>query len=406
MTVNIHRLKNGIWVVHTPASGVVCHCGLVVNTGSRDERDDEHGMAHFIEHVVFKGTKHRRAFHILSRLDEVGGELNAYTTKEETVVHASFLARDFQRAADLIADMVFHSVFPERELAKEKEVIADEISSYRDTPSEMIFDDFEEQLFRGSPLAHNILGSVESISSFNAQRAHEFMQRNYHTDQMAFSVCGNLPFNVVVRVAEKYFGDIAPNLRQCQRANAVAAEPQRVKVNKGTHQCHIVMGTTAPSCFQPLRLPVFLLNNMLGGPCMNSRLSILLRERNGIAYNVETAYTPWTDTGLFTLYFGTDAANLSRSLRIVERELQTLCTKSLTDSRLQRIKRQCIGQLMMSTENGESQMLSSGRSVILYGLVDDIDLIVKKIEAVTAAEMLEAANLVVAPERLSQLIYH
>lgn len=405
MAYNIHTLQSGIRVVHIPTTSDVCYCGLLVNCGSRDELDSEHGMAHFIEHTIFKGTTHRRAFHILSRLDEVGGELNAYTTKEETTVHAAFLRRDFERAAELIADMLFCSTFPERELAKEKEVIADEIASYKDTPSEMIFDEFEEQIFNGHALAHNILGTAESIAAFDAQSVRQFMQRCHNTDQMVLSVLGSMPWTQVVRIAEKYFGAIAANPRQYKRSGIGQYQPTTVRRSRDTHQGHVVMGNIAPDAFDNRRVAMFMLSNLLGGPCMNSRLSLVLRERNGIAYNVETSYTPFTDTGLFTIYFGTDAANIERSLRIVNREMQRLCSEPLSAVQLRKAKRQIIGQMRMSADNGESQMLSVGRSVMLYGIADDIEESCRLIESVSADEIQQVAQQVINPERLSSLIY-
>lgn len=405
MAYNIHTLQSGIRVVHIPTTSDVCYCGLLINCGSRDELDSEHGMAHFIEHTIFKGTTHRRAFHILSRLDEVGGELNAYTTKEETTVHAAFLRRDFERAAELIADMIFCSTFPERELAKEKEVIADEIASYKDTPSEMIFDEFEEQIFNGHALAHNILGSAESIAAFDAQSVGQFMHRCHNTDQMVLSVLGSMSWAQVVRIAEKYFGNVAANPRQYKRQCIGQYQPTTVRRSRDTHQGHVVMGNIAPDAFDNRRVAMFMLSNLLGGPCMNSRLSLVLRERNGIAYNVETSYTPFTDTGLFTIYFGTDAANIERSLRIVNREMQRLCDEPLSAVQLRKAKRQIIGQMRMSADNGESQMLSVGRSVMLYGVADDIEESCRLIESVSAVEIQQVVQQVINPERLSMLIY-
>ncbi len=405
MAYNIHQLPNGIRVVHTPAAGRVCYCGLIVNTGSRDESEQEQGLAHFIEHVVFKGTERRKAFHILNRLNEVGGELNAYTTKEETTVHASFLERDFERAADVIADMVFHSTFPARELEKEKVVIADEISSYKDTPSDMIFDEFEEQIFTSNALGHNTLGSFESLQRFTSDDVRRFMREHYHTDQMVFSVWGNLPWTKVVRVAEKYFGCVPESRRPLDSRSAGEYRQSRRVRKTDTHQCHVVMGATAPDSFDDRRLPMFMLNNYLGGPCMNSRLSIFLREKNGIAYNIEATYTPFVDTGVFTIYFGTDVNNLDRSMRIINRELEALCTKNLTAVQLNRIKRQFVGQLIVNSDDGENQMLSIGRSVLLYNAVEDLDVTLKRIEAITPDDIRIVANEVVRPDRLSHLVY-
>lgn len=405
MTYKTYTLPNGIRIVHVSSQNNVCYCGLIINAGTRDEQPNEYGIAHFIEHVIFKGTNKRRAYHILNRLDEVGGELNAYTTKEETAVHAAFLSDDFERATELIADMVFNSTFPEKELAKEKIVIADEISSYKDTPSELIFDDFEDKLFAGSPMGHNILGTVESLASFTGAEVRQFMQRCYNTDQMVFSVLGNLKWEKIIRIAEKYFGCIAENKRTRTREKNGNSTFFRERQNRETHQGHVVLGHIAPSCFENSRLPMFVLNNIIGGPCMNSRLSLILRERNGIGYNVETEYTPYTDIGLFTVYFGTDSDNIDKSLRIVERELTRICNEPMTEIQLNKVKRQFIGQLLMSTDNGESQMLSVGRSVLLYGEADDIQTSCLRIKDVSADDIINVAREVIVPEKLSQLIY-
>lgn len=405
MNYNVHSLSNGLRVVHVPSASHVCYCGIIVNTGSRDEDKDEHGMAHFIEHTVFKGTQKRKAFHILSRLDEVGGELNAYTTKEETVVHAAFLKEYFERAVELITDMVFYSTFPERELAKEKEVIADEITSYKDTPSELIFDDFEELLFPHDTLGHNILGTVDSIASFSAEKVRNFIGNKYNTEQIVMSVHGNLEWRNIVRIAEKYLGKIAVNKRTWQRQTPELRPRFSERVVKGTNQAHVVIGNVAPSTFDTRRLPMFMLSNMLGGACMNSRLNLLLREKNGIAYNVETDYTTFSDSGIFSIYFGTDAENIERSLRIVRKELERICSSPLTDTQLSKLKRQITGQIMMSADDGENQMLSAGRSVILYGDAIDIETTCKSIDGISSADIQKVAQDVVDPQKLSSLIY-
>lgn len=405
MEYQSHILPNGIRIVHIPASGSVAYCGLIVNAGSRDEQKDECGLAHFIEHVVFKGTAKRRARHILCRLDEVGGELNAFTTKEDTTIHASFLTEYFERAAELIFDMVFHSIFPEKELEREKEVIADEITSYKDTPSELIYDEFEEQIFPTDPLGHNILGTRRSIATFDGESARRFMARNYNTDQMVFSVYGSMSFDKVIRIARKYFGTVPENRRTASRRTTPAYAPTHVSKHKATHQGHVVLGNVAFDNNDPQRLTMHLLSNMLGGPCMNSRLSMLLREKNGIAYNVETSYTPYCGTGVFTIYFGTDADNIERSLALVDHELTSLCQKRLSATALHRAQRQMTGQLMMSTDNGENQMLSIGKGVLLYDHVDPIADVCRKVTTITPADVLEVANRAIDPRQMSSLIF-
>ncbi len=405
MEYQIHTLNNGIRLVHCFNPGPVAHCGIIINTGSRDEQDHERGLAHFIEHVFFKGTKKRRAYHILGRLDDVGGELNAYTTKEETCIHASFLTGDFQRALELVFDITFHSVFPEKELEKEKEVIVDEINSYKDNPSELIFDEFEELLFPNDPMGYNILGTPEHLQSFTRGHVEEFIRNNYHTDQMVFCSAGNIPFKRVVALCEKYFGSVAANYRQSQRAAVVPYRVERRTVVKDTHQCHVVMGNVAYDYHHPKRLGLHLLNNILGGPGMNSRLNMVLRERNGIAYNVESSYSPCHGTGVFTVYFGTDAENLDRSMGLINKELLKFCQVPLSLVQLHKAVRQFKGQIVIGAESLENQMLSVGKSLLIYNKVDSIEEVCKKIDQISAVDLQEIANEVFDPAKLSMLIY-
>ena len=403
---SVHSLPNGIKVVAIPAPGPVCYCGLVINAGTRDELPGEQGLAHFVEHTIFKGTSRRSASHILNRLDEVGGELNAYTNKDETAVHASFLDKYFERAAQLISDMVFDSVFPEREIEKEKDVIVDEITSYLDSPAELVFDEFEDLAFAGTPLGHNILGTPESVQSFHAADALRFCLREHSTDQMAFTVLGNIPEDKVFRVAEKFFGSRSPRLGRQPRQRALSFAKFDVVQQRDTNQAHVVLGAKAPDCMDDDRLLMSVISSLLGGPSMNSRLSVALRERNGIAYNVETNYTSFDDTGLFTVYFGTDPQNVNRSLRIVRRELDKLCQAPLSASQLNRLLRQYVSQLLMSADNGENIMLSAGRAAIVYGqalsLTEMADVVSR---SVTADGILRVAQSVLAPDALSSLIF-
>ena len=407
MSYQISELPNGIKVVYVPTQGPVCHCGLVINAGTRDERPDQHGLAHFVEHTVFKGTRKRSAWQILNRMDEVGGELNAYTTKEETAVHASFLHEHFERAVELIADMVFCSTFPEKELNKEREVIIDEIGSYRDNPSEQIFDDFEERAFAGGALGHNILGTPESVSAFTGANALEFCAANHLTSQMAFSVCGDMGWDRVWRLAQKWLSgyDRGP-ARQGHRVRQEGFALFNETISKDTAQGHVLMGSKAPDCRSDDRLAMFVISNMLGGRCMNSRLSVALRERNGIAYNVETNYTSFDDTGLFSIYFGTDNANIGRSLKIVRRELDKLCQSPIKETTFHRLMRQYTGQLMMSADDGEGLMLGAGRAALVYGEAATLDeMRVHLLEHVSPEDVLRVARQVLAKENISTLIY-
>ncbi len=403
---NIHSLSNGIKVVLISAAGPVCHCGVVVGAGTRDELPNEYGLAHFVEHTIFKGTDHRSAFHILNRLDEVGGELNAYTTKDETAVHASFLDQYFERAVELIADMLFCPSFPEREINKEKDVIVDEITSYEDSPSELIFDDFEDLAFAHTPLGHNILGSQESVLSFTGDDARRFINRTHSTDVISFAVYGDIPEQKVLRIAEKYLGSRNRQSQRAPRTKVSSFEIFEKTVDKDTHQGHVIIGSQAPDCHAADRLPMSVLSNLLGGPSMNSRLSVALREKHGIAYNIETNYTPFDDTGLFTVYFGTDVANIDRSLAIVRRELDRLCQSPLSEAQLAKILRQYTSQMKMNSDDGESVMLSAAKSVILYNQVLSIDEMCASVyERITAEGILDVARKTLASSVLSTLFY-
>ncbi|PWD99244.1 M16 family metallopeptidase [Marinilabilia rubra] len=405
MELFTHTLPNGIRLIHHRVASPVGHCGLIINTGSRDEQNDEHGMAHFIEHVIFKGTQKRKTWHILSRLDDVGGELNAYTSKEETAIYSSFLIQDFQRAVELLHDITFHSVFPEKEIKKEKEVIIDEINSYKDNPAELIIDDFEELVFNEGPMGHNILGTAESIKNFNREDILKFIQNNYHTDQMVLCMVGNLPPTKVLKAAEKYFGVEQPNYRTQKRPAPPEYKPTEFRKELDTFQSHITIGNIAYDLENPKRLGLSLLNNLLGGPGMNSRLNIALREKNGIAYNIESIYSPYYGTGVFSIYFGTDQQNIDRSLRIARRELGQLRKTKLGQMQLQKAKRQLKGQITISSENKENLMLNIGKSFLLYNKVDSLEDIYKKIDNLTAMNLLEIANEIFDEKQLSYLIY-
>ncbi len=400
-----HTLNNGIRIIHKPENGVVGYCGMIINAGSRDEEENEHGMAHFIEHVVFKGTKKRKAFHVLSRLEDVGGELNAYTTKEETCIYATYLKEDYERSMELIADITFHSVFPIKEIIKEKEVIIDEINSYKDSPAELIFDDFEELLYPNHPIGRNILGTPEILKSFNRDDIFKFISNNYHTDQIVFCSVGQQDFKKVVKLAEKYFGDIPENRRQVKRKPIEKHEPKIVRLNKDTYQSHIILGGTAYDYNHPKRLGLHLLNNLLGGPGMNSRLNMSLREKKGIAYNIESSYSAFYGTGVFSVYLGTDQKNVDKSLKIVFGELNKLRNQNLGTLQLHKAKRQLKGQIAISSENKESLMLNIGKSYLLYNKVDSLEYIYNKIDELTASDLLQIANECMNPDNMSQLIY-
>ncbi len=406
MDLFIYSLPNGIRLVHKKITGLVAHCGLIINTGSRDELPEEHGMAHFIEHMLFKGTSRRKAYHILSRLEDVGGELNAYTTKEETAVHASFMKESYSRAIEIIRDITFNSVLPEKEIEKEKDVIIEEINSYLDSPAELIFDDFEELIFAGQPIGRNILGTPRSVNSYTRKSLSDFMMRNYNTDQMVFCSVGNIENNKILYLFHKYLGDIPAKIMPGRLVNSWIYHPANVTKKMNTYQNHCIIGNIAYDLKDERRMGMFLLNNILGGQGLNSRLNLSLREKNGLAYNVESSYNPYCDTGVFSIYFGTDSNNLARSISIAVRELEKLRKTKLGNIQLSKAKNQIKGYLARGYENHETLMLSLGKSLLVFNRVDSMEEIRKKIEKVNASDLLETANEIFEPAKLSTLIYN
>ena len=401
-----HTLPNGIRIIHQEIDSPVGHLGVIINAGSRDEKKEEHGLAHFIEHSVFKGTKKRKAFHVLSRLEDVGGELNAYTTKEETALYTTFLKDYYKRSAELLGDILFNSTYPEKEIEREKEVIVEEINSYKDSPSELIFDEFEELLYDGHPIARNILGTPENINKFTRESILKFIKNNYHTDQMVISSVGNFSFEKLIKLLEKYFGQAEKKERKRKRTKVHIYEPNEISVKKNTFQLHCMLGNTAYHSSDPKRIVMVLLNNLLGGQSMNSRLNLALRERKGMAYNIESNYTAYSDTGLFNVYFGTEKENFDKAYNLVKKEFKLLRDKKLGTVQLSKAKKQLIGQIAISTENREDLMLSIGKSFLLYNKVDPLRVVFKKIEAITVNDLLEVANEILDENRLSRLVYY
>ncbi len=404
--IEYYTLKNGIRVVHKPDNSPVSYCGIAINAGTRDEEEDESGMAHFIEHMLFKGTAKRKAWHILNRLEDVGGELNAYTTKEETFVYATVLSADFERAMELCADVVFHSTFPQNEIDKEVDVIIDEINSYNDSPSELIFDDFEGMLFDNYSIGRSILGNAERLQTYTTQDALRFVNRNYCTDQIVFFSLGNVPFKKITRWAEKYLGEVPERFLQTKRVAPEIYVPQRKLIKKDTYQAHVVLGNRAYSLPDKNRLPLYLLNNVLGGPGMNSRLNLALRERNGLAYNVESSYTSYSDTGLLFIYFGTDVKNEEKGCHLVFSELKKLRNQKFTQIQLEKAKKQLLGQLAISQENKESLCLSLGKSFLYFNRFESLAEIHKRMAAITAEQLHDIANEILDESKISILSFH
>jgi predicted Zn-dependent peptidase len=400
-----HTLPNGIRLIHKFTNSPVGHLGILINTGSRDEEPDEHGLAHFIEHSVFKGTKKRKAFHILSRIEDVGGELNAYTTKEETTLYSTFLAEFYERTAELLSDILFNSVYPEKELKREKEVVLEEINSYKDSPSELIFDEFEELIYDGHPIARNILGNPANLATFNRDVILRFTGNNYHTDQMVISSVGKINFAILVKLIEKYFGHAETKIRQNGRLRFENYFPGTRIAEKDTFQSHCMLGNIAYDVMHPKRITMVLLNSIIGGQAMNSRLNMALRERRGMAYNIESGYTAYTDTGLFNVYFGTDHENLDKAVNLVLKEFKLLREKKLGVLQLSKARKQLMGQIAISTENREDLMLTIGKSYLLFNKVDTVQTIFKKIEAILPVDLMEVANEVLDDKQMSKLIY-
>jgi len=400
-----HTLSNGIRIIHKPVNQQVAHCAIMVNTGSRDENDDEQGLAHFIEHTIFKGTRKRKSFHILSRMENVGGEINAYTTKEEICIYSSFLPQYYERALELFADISLRSSFPKKELEKEKEVVIDEINSYRDNPSEEIFDEIEELVFQDHPLGRNILGTEKLVKSFDKEDILNFAKNNIHTNEAVLCSVGNIDFKKLVQLSEKFFGSIPERNRNKSRQKFDNYQPKEVYKNKGQYQAHCIIANEAYSSEDKRRTALVLLNNILGGPGLNTRLNMGIREKYGFCYNIESSYSPFSDSGIFTLYLGTDFSYLNRTIQLAQKELKKLREKPLGSLQLQRAKKQLIGQIAIGQESNVNELLSMGRSILSYDKVDSVEEIYNEIENTNAKELQNIANEIFDINKLSILVY-
>jgi predicted Zn-dependent peptidase len=405
MEYQLFTLNNGIRVIHQYVDSPVAHFGIIVNTGSRDETADEQGMAHFIEHTIFKGTNKRKAFQIINRLEDVGGDINAYTTKEETAIYATFLNEYYARTIELMSDILINASFPQKELELEKDVIIEEINSYNDSPSELIFDEFEELIYDGHPIARNILGTPETVKSFNHTMIRNFMGKNYRTNEIVICSVGKIDNARFKRLVQNNFDGMPENNPTGGRLQYAGYAPQFREVKKETFQSHCIVGTESYDLKSEMRLPMVLLNNILGGNSMNSRLNMALRERNGIAYNVESNYTPYSDTGIFMVYFGTEESNLYKALKLVEKEFAQLRDKKIGAQQLSRSKKQLIGQLAIANENREELMLTIGRSLLYFDKVDTLGSVFEKINNITEDQLFQVANEMLDTKRMSKLIF-
>ena len=431
MKYNTHTLDNGLRIIHLPSDSKVVYCGYQINAGTRDEEPGEEGLAHFCEHVTFKGTERRKAWHILNCLESVGGDLNAYTNKEGTVYYSAILKEHIARAVDLLSDIVFHSVYPQAEIDKEVEVICDEIESYNDSPAELIYDEFENILFKGSSLGHNILGTAEQVRSFTTEDALRFTRKLYRPDNAIFFAYGDIDFKKLVRLLKKSF------LSEERRVKSRESEERRVKseefnspeaqaqfniqhstfntqhsfegqtivMEKNTHQAHVMIGTRAYDVNDDRRMPLYLLNNILGGPGMNAKLNLALREHNGLVYTVESTMVAYGNTGTWSIYFGCDEHDIKRCLRLVRKELDRMMEKPLSDSQLKAAKKQIKGQIGVACDNRENFALDFGKSFLHYGWEKNVDCLYEQVEAITSQQIQDVARELFDKNRLITLIF-
>lgn len=405
MKYNIATLDNGLRIIHFPNTSKIAYCGYQIKAGTRNEKPGDEGLAHFCEHVTFKGTQTHTSTAIINKLESVGGDLNAFTNKEDTVFYSAIPVEHFAKAVDVLSDIVFYSIFPQAEIDKEVEVICDEIESYNDSPAELIYDEFENLVFKGHPLGHNILGSADRVRSFATADAMRFTQQYYRPDNAIFFVYGNIDFKRLIKTLEK----LTP--KQQQESLAVEAKevangklPELTILNHDTHQAHVMIGNRAYSATHPLRIPLYLLNNMLGGPGMNARLNVILRERRGLVYSVESSMVCYGDTGLWAVYFGCDPHDVNRCVRLVKGEFNRLMEKPLSEKTLAAAKKQIKGQLAVACDNNENFAIDFGKSFLHFGDEKDIEKLYQKIDAVTAEQIQQVAKEIFDKDSLATLV--
>ena len=457
MKYNTYTLDNGLRIIHLPSDSQVVYCGYQINAGTRNEEPGEEGLAHFCEHVTFKGTERRKAWHILNCLESVGGDLNAYTNKEGTVYYSAILKEHIARAVDLLSDIVFHSVYPQAEIDKEVEVICDEIESYNDSPAELIYDEFENILFKGSPLGHNILGTAEQVRAFKTEDALRFTRKLYRPDNAIFFAYGDIDFKKLVKLIQKALGECPKGRELACSADCKSAETpteeriaeetptkeriaeetptgetpteemeagdanhkvqsskfniqskvagQTIVMQKNTHQAHVMIGTRAYDVNDDRRMPLYLLNNMLGGPGMNAKLNLALREHNGLVYTVESTMVAYGDTGTWSIYFGCDEHDVKRCLRLVRKELDKFMQKPLSDAQLKAAKKQIKGQIGVACDNRENFALDFGKSFLHYGWEKNVDRLYEQVDEITAAQIQAVAQELFDKDRITTLIF-
>ena len=421
MKYNTYTLDNGLRIIHLPSDSKVVYCGYQINAGTRNEEPGEEGLAHFCEHVTFKGTERRKAWHILNCLESVGGDLNAYTNKEGTVYYSAILKEHIARAVDLLTDIVFHSVYPQAEIDKEVEVICDEIESYNDSPAELIYDEFENIIFKGSPLGHNILGTAEQVRRFTTEDALRFTRKLYRPDNAIFFAYGDIDFKKLVKLLKTLnFEHGTLNFMNSKTSETPATEMeaddanhkvqskvegQTIVMQKNTHQAHVMIGTRAYDVNDDRRMPLYLLNNMLGGPGMNAKLNLALREHNGLVYTVESTMVAYGDTGVWSIYFGCDEHDVKRCLRLVRKELDKFMQKPLSEAQLKAAKKQIKGQVGVACDNRENFALDFGKSFLHYGWEKNVDRLYEQVDEITAEQIQAVAQELFDKDRLTTLIF-
>lgn len=398
-------LSNGTRLVYLKVPSQVAHLGFFFAAGSRHESERQIGLAHFLEHCLFKGTQKRKALHILSRIDAVGGELNAYTAKEEMCLYASFSKEHTQRAIDLLADISIHSTFPQKEIEKEKEVILDEINSYLDSPSDKIFDDFDAKLFSGHPLGQNILGTKESVAGFTQQDLQDYVQQYFTADNLVVSFVGNVSLPRLKASLEAALAAMPQTANRPQPNPFQNTAPFHEVVKEANYQAHAVLGGLAPSYHQDERVAMSLLINILGGPALNSRLNLSVRERYGYAYSIEANYHTFADTGYWQIYFGSESKNIDKTLALIDKELDKIRSKPLTTSQLAQAKRQFKGHLALGMDVNSGLMQGLGKSMLAFGQIDTIAEMHQAIDKITAQEIQSLANQYFLKEQLSYLVF-
>ena len=409
---NTYTLENGLRIIHLPSASRVVYCGYQIAAGTRDERSGEEGMAHFCEHMTFKGTKKRNALQIINALEGLGGELNAFTNKEDTTFYAAISKEHFVQAVNVLTDIVFHSQYPQQEIDKEVEVICDEIESYNDSPAELIYDEFENILFEGHPLGHNILGNAEQLRTYTTEDAMRFVRRYYRPDNTIFFAYGDIDFKRLCKILNSLLFNVYSLELITPPADKSSINYKLSTINKeiitkdlGTHQAHVMLGTRAYDIHHPLRIPLYLLNNILGGPGMNARLNLSLRERNGLVYTVESTMVSYSDTGIWSVYFGCDPHDVKKCLRLIRCELDKVMQKPLSATQLRNAKRQLKGQIAIACDNHEQFALDFGKSFLHYGWEKDITHLYDSIDKVTAEDIQKVANELFATENLTTLIF-